>query len=184
MDRRFDERIRRHPLCPGCRYDLVATVQANKRVCPECGYQFTLNELIRAPQKGEWSLATGLRQALLAIVIRSIVVLPFWAAFVWLVAPVVEMFPFDPFAMGGVALIFIVPGVAIGHVISRRLNDIAGCQSLLFTALAAAFEVAIAIGGVKIAEIWRPMPNWGGFVAMCATLYAALWTLRNTHFSD
>ena len=116
--------------------------------------------------------------------VRSIVVLPFWAAFVWLVAPVVEMFPFDPFAMGGVALIFIVPGVAIGHVISRRLNDIAGCQSLLFTALAAAFEVAIAIGGVKIAEIWRPMPNWGGFVAMCATLYAALWTLRNTHFSD
>jgi hypothetical protein len=184
MDRRLDEKTRRHPLCPRCKYDLVATVQANKRVCPECGHQFTLNELIRAPREGDWTLAIGFRKALLALAARSVLVLPFWAGLVWLLAPLVETFPFNTWAMGGIAVLFILPGVAMGHAVSRGLNDIAGCQSYLFTTLAVAFELAIVIGGVKIAEIWRPMPNWGGFVVMTAVFYAALWTLRNTHFSD
>jgi hypothetical protein len=177
-------RDRAHPLCRHCRYDLVATIAANKRVCPECGEPFTLSETVRAPRPGEWTVGVGIRRALVAIVMRSALVLPFWAGFVWLLAPIVNAFPFSIFAMGGVAVLFIVPGVAIGHVVSRRLNDIAGAQSYLFTIMAVVCEIAVAMGGVEIAQIWRPLPQWADFIAMTATAYAALWTWRNTHFAE
>ena len=47
---------RRHPLCPACGYDLVASIAAKKRVCPECGETFTLEDVNWERRAGDWTL--------------------------------------------------------------------------------------------------------------------------------
>lgn len=34
-----------HPACPGCGYDLAGTLELEPRRCPECGREWTLDEL-------------------------------------------------------------------------------------------------------------------------------------------
>ena len=50
-------------MCPDCGYDLLGSVDAGGRVCPECGWRFTLGELARRGRKGDWTPALGYRRA-------------------------------------------------------------------------------------------------------------------------
>lgn len=175
---------RRHPLCPHCRYDLVGTIAANKRVCPECGEPFTLNQLLKGETPGEWSIGIGLRKAAIALLIRAAIVLPFWAGFVWLVTPLLGWLPMGFTTMGAVGLLFVIPGVSIGHVLSRGLNDIAGMQSIVVTAMAFVCIAAMTAGGVEIAALIRPASDWTGFISTTTAAFAGLWTVRNIHFAD
>ena len=75
---RIGHTSRRHPLCPHCGYDLVATVADEGRVCPECGREFRREELPRAPAPDEWTPARGLLRLVLAVTVRSAVCLPAW----------------------------------------------------------------------------------------------------------
>lgn len=175
---------RRHPLCPHCRYDLVGTIAANKRVCPECGEPFTLNQLLKGETPGEWSAGAGLRRAAVALLIRALLCLPFWTGFVWLATPLLGQLPMGVTTMGAVGLVFVIPGVAIGHVLSRGLNDIAGMQSIVVTAMAFAFIVAVAAGGVEIAAAFQTPSAWTGFISTATSAFAGLWTVRNLHFAE
>lgn len=185
MSRLFHDPSRRHPRCPQCHYNLVATIAANKRMCPECGRRFTMSELARAPRAGDWTPVQGLARASGALLIRSIIVLPFWAGFIWLVTPLLNLFPFPGFWMGGLigrALIIIIPACVLGHVLSRKLNDKAGMQSVIITGLALVFAIAVIAGGIELAVFFRTGLTAKGFISMCASGALGIFIVRNTLF--
>ncbi len=150
MVARIDQRDlkRRHPLCPACGYDLVATLAADKRVCPECGEGFSPSQLDWERRPGDWTALTAIRFGVRALATRTILAMMaatlLSAATLWLAdhdAP--------RFATFAVALIQIV---ALGWVISRRLQEDAGFESMLLTVGACAAAVIAAGFGAMLAN--------------------------------
>jgi predicted RNA-binding Zn-ribbon protein involved in translation (DUF1610 family) len=80
MVSRIGHTTSRHPLCPSCGYDLVATIDAGKRICPECGEAFELHDVIRAARPGDWTLARGIGRLLLRLAWRGAIALVVWTA--------------------------------------------------------------------------------------------------------
>jgi hypothetical protein len=132
---------RRHPLCPACGYDLVATVAASKRICPECGAAFELADLNYEVRKGDWTASTALGRALRVLFVRSL-----WAtaatcglsiAGAWMHsigAP--RLLPF---------LIAVLGACLLGLIYSRHLTDQAGFEgpALIIGACVAALATAL-----------------------------------------
>jgi hypothetical protein len=176
---------RRHPLCPECRYDLIATVAAGRTTCPECGYEFEAWELRGEKHAGEWTPLVGLRRAVISLAIRSLIILPLWAGLVWGLTPLLLMFPLGIRVFGGIAILLAIPGCLIGHVLASGLADRAGFQSMLLGFLAAVFAVTTIISGIMIAQIANPLPGWqGGFTAIATSLFAVGWIIRATLLDD
>jgi len=165
-----------------CRYDLVATIADNKRVCPECGSEFSLSDLLRDRRKGDWNVAMGFRRLVTSLAWRGVVTTIIWAGVAVGVAYLCNLFPFSGRAMGGIALVLVIPGVAVGHALSRNLTEIAGCESILFTTVAVSAAIAVVWAGVALAGVVRPMEDWSIFVVVATSLFAGLWIVRNMHF--
>ncbi len=184
MDRRFNERIRRHPLCPKCRYDLVATIDANKRICPECGYEFSLNELIRAPREGDWTPATGLRDAAMQVLVRMLMLLPIWAAAYGLISIGIATIPGPGWGMMTIVILvffMFIPGMVIGKMIAKELTETAGMVSGALTALAALGAVGVAYGGPMLAHLVYPVSYW--YASCCGFLasgVALIFVIKDT----
>lgn len=178
----------RHPLCPECKYDLVATVAAGRNICPECGYEFEPWELRTEKRPGEWTIETGLRHALQFLLLRSLALLVLWVGYFWLLMPLVSMFTvhFRVFgSLAGLTILFALPGLVIGHLLSKGLSDRAGFQSMLLGVLAMLFALAVIVGGVMLAQLLRPLPGWqGSFAAIATSLFATGWILRVTLLDD
>ena len=86
----------------------------------------------------DWTPAIGLRRVFIALLWRSVICLPIWAAIVWLITPVLNFFPLDWRVFGGLALVLAIPGVALGYALGRNLTERAGFVSPIVTVLAAA----------------------------------------------
>ena len=178
-------RQQRHPLCPQCRYDLIATVEAGRHICPECGYEFEAWELRGKKRPGEWTMWTGLRRVLVSLMLRSLIILPLWAGLVWVLSSVLANITLGGRGFTGIAIILTIPGIAIGHVLMTGLADRAGFQSMLLGALAAAFAIGTIIGGIALAEVFQPLPGWwGGFTAIAMSLFAVAWIIRIAVLED
>jgi hypothetical protein len=178
-------RQQRHPLCPGCKYDLVATVQANRRVCPECGYEFEMYELSGEKRPGDWTFGIGLRRAFIFLLVRSLLILPVWVAIVCLVMPLLSMFPVSIGAFAGIAIILALPGCMIGYLLGSKLSEYAGFQSMLLGIVAGFFALGVILGGVILAQFLKPMSGWqGSFMAISTTLFAIAWIIRATMLDD
>jgi len=176
---------RRHPLCPECKYDLIATVAAGRSICPECGYEFEAWELRGEKRPGEWTPLIGLRRAVISLALRSLIILPLWAGCAWTLSSVLGSVTLAGRGMVGIGIILIIPGFAIGHALIARLADRAGFQSMLLALLASAFAVGTIVGGTALAEVFRPFPGWwGGFTAISMSLFAVGWIIRTTLLDD
>ena len=87
----------------------------------------------------KWTPLAGLRRAGLHLGVRSTIALFVWSAVVWLVTPVLNLLIPHWAVFGVTALVMVAPGAAIGHGLSRNLNDIAGMAGVPVAALATAF---------------------------------------------
>lgn len=143
-----------------------------------------MSELARTSTGGEWSAGAGLGRAAIALLIRGVIVVPLWAGLTWVATPVVNMFPWSIATMAIIGLLCAIPGVAIGHALSRKLDEVAGCQSVLLTGMAILVALGVIVIGLEVATIFRPMPLWSGYVSTATTAFAAIWTVRNLHFAD
>src|SRR6185436_13617232 len=167
---------RRHPLCPACGYDLVASIAANKRVCPECGEEFALDELNWEKRRGDWNLGTALLLGGRALGLRSVISFPVVIALaslallsvVWGVPRIV------PF------LLAITQACLIGWIFSRRLVDDAGFESMLLI-IAACFAATIvsAVGFVVAARWLVGVPGGGlGFLHNLVCIFGScIWII-------
>ncbi len=146
---------RRHPLCAECGYDLVGTVEADRRTCPECGVEFELADLVHERLPGDWTPWRGLRRAALRLGLKSAVCVPVLVGLMVLVSFVFSSPPFVP-----AFLVFAVAGVALGVVLGHRLFEHAGFVSAWVTGLGIALAWGVAGAAVAIGALIRPLPGW------------------------
>ena len=178
-------RTKRHPHCPECRYDLVATVDAGRRTCPECGYEFELDELHGEKRPGDWTPLVGLRRAAVYLLLRVMVLLPVWAGVIWVCTPLLRMFPLRIGSLGGMAILMAIPGMIVGHVLGLGLTEKAGFQSFLLTVMAGVAAVGVVYGGFVLSGLSRPLSGWVvGFSMVSAMAFAIAWVVKRTLLDD
>ena len=166
-------RQKRHPLCPECKYDLIATVDSGRKVCPECGYEFEMYELRGEKRPGDWSFQIGLRNTIISLVIRSLIILPLWAAIIWIMSTYLANF--------GRFNLIILPflGMAMGYGFSTKLTDHAGFTGTILMFIAWAFAIAMLIAGVTIVDQFHPLtPYQKFFFSVWGGLPSVLWILK------
>lgn len=133
----------------------------------------------------DWTPAIGLRRVFIALVWRSVICVPIWAALIWLVTPGLNYVPMHWAWFAMLGLLLAMPGVSIGHALARGLIDRAGFVSPVITAIAAVFAWAAIVAGVEIADQLRPLHDWrSGFAKMATGVFATLWIIKATLLED
>jgi hypothetical protein len=98
-----------------------------------------------------------------------------------LVIPALRPLPGHWAIFGVLCLLLAVPGEVLGHALSRGLTEQAGMVSPVLTVVAAAFVIAVIVGGVEIARWVRPLEGWQITLTKVATaVFGVLWTSRST----
>lgn len=172
----------RHPLCPYCHYDLVATVEAGRRICPECGESFELGELIREPRPGDWTEMVGVRRLAIAMLIRGAIAMGIWTA--WLA--ILNWEGQQPILIGIVALMLhLLVGGVIGMVFWTRLREKCGFDGL-FPAVVACIAVLIvlSLGGAVIGQLTPLSGNRIAFGVVSAGLTAISYIIVKAILDD
>lgn len=178
-------RQKRHPLCPECRYDLIATVDSGSRICPECGYEFELSELRGEKRPGEWSPGRGLMIAAFTTLIRAILILPIWTGLIWFISPALTAYPLHFRAILAIIAIFAIPGIIIGYCFSYNLTEKAGFVSSFITAFTSLTAIFVIYGGVTLSQIFRPLPGWiPGALIVVPMAFAVTWIIKKTLLDD
>ncbi|MHC5114420.1 MAG: TFIIB-type zinc ribbon-containing protein [Planctomycetota bacterium] len=151
-------RFSRHPLCPECKYDVVATIDAGSNVCPECGCIFEPHELLYEVRPGDWTLWRGTRKALGALALRGLICLLFWTGLIIGLTLIVEQMTLLPRATRwGLELVsgltIIGTGATIGWFMASGMNDRAGFTGwslTLLVVLAAWIVIFVAVTAVEL----------------------------------
>lgn len=166
-------RQKRHPHCPECKYDLIATVETGRRICPECGYEFEMYELSGEKRPGEWTIWIGLRRALFSLTVRSFIVLVPWIGIIWVMSnPMSQFGRFN-------TLMLILLGIGIGYAFSSRLSDHAGFTSFILMGLASLFACGTILAGVMLVSIFYPIPPiMYAFFCFFPGITANVWILK------
>jgi len=167
-------RERSHPLCPDCGYDLVGSVHAGGRVCPECGCNFTISELARAA-KQNWTPAIGYRRGVTSLIVKSLIILPVCTGLLWLVTPALWAPPY-----WGVVFMLAIAGFVVGFVACLNLAERTGLTSPMIGLVAAAFVWADVVTAACVSHFaLRPLPDWPAFYAQTTVaIFASLWILK------
>jgi hypothetical protein len=186
---RFDA-IRRHPFCPECNYDLVATIDAGRNVCPECGYEFELHEPKRQRLPEDWTIWRGLGKACGVLLLRSLVCLAAWTLVLWgVTAPATWLASGRNWRIALVVsivalLLLLVAAGVIARQMAKGMDEIAGVTSIFVAALVITFAWGVFIAGTQIVQaissLGTPAANGAAIVA-CGV--AAIIIIK-THLFD
>ncbi|MDY7110090.1 MAG: hypothetical protein SYC29_15775 [Planctomycetota bacterium] len=182
---------RRHPLCPECGYDLVATIDAGRNVCPECGFQFQPHELKHALLPEDWTLGRGLLRAALVLLLRAALCFAGWTA---LLTGTLLAGAWIATRLGGgwiifimlltMAIIFIAAG-AVGRILAGGMDEIAGFTSPLVSALIALFAWLAIAAGTVLTGLLAPMrPSITGSVILIGCVMSLILIVKTHHFED
>lgn len=146
--------------------------------------EIVVRETVRQPDDDddapEWTVAIGLRRALVHLLIWSLVLLPLWAGFVWLLTPWFNWFPTG--RRGSTFLISVmaaIPGWPAGLVLWNWMLDRAGFTSRLLSVAATICILGVAAGGALVSDVYRPLDGTRlgaaifGFAA--AAMYKVVW---------
>lgn len=129
----------------------------------------------------EWTIAVGLRRALAILLLRSLILLPFWAALLWLITPAANMLPLHWTQFMLLGALMTIPGGAIGATLARGLTERAGFVSVVLTAITVAFAWGVVLGGLHGSGLLRPLGDWQSLLAPgAAGGVATLWAVKNT----
>ena len=189
METRFDN-MRRHPLCPECGYDLVATVDAGHRVCPECGCEFEIGELRQAVLPEDWTAGRGLARASLRLLVRAVPCLLVWTGLLWAVIAVAAWISVGRHwfvvlvAYLGALLILVVTSLGIGRVLAKGMDEEAGVVSIAVAALVTAFACAVIVAGAFAVSLVLPAAGRGIWGVAAISCGAALLVIIKTHFFE
>jgi hypothetical protein len=131
----------------------------------------------------DWSIGIGLRNALLNLLAWGVILALAWALLLIVLAPLINKIPLSGRGILFVyALIAIVPGWALGHVLYDRMTERAGFNSLVLTGVALMAVWAASIAGGLLADGVRTLDahrEWlliisAGFIATIYVIYETL----------
>lgn len=177
---------RRHPQCSECGYDLVGTVAAGGRTCPECGEGFTLGDLRVELRADDWTPLRGMRTLAMALVVRMLWLIPLWVGVLWALSPVLRFFTqtIRYRTYGWLALLLAVPACVLGYLVARNTVEILGCASIVVYVFVIVAIAAVVTAGLWIVGIWNVLPTgFEGFVAFVSIAGASLYAVHEV-FDD
>ena len=166
------DRGRRHPLCPYCRYDLVATVHGGGNTCPECGESFEPHELLREHRPGDWTERTGLVTLFTSLLLRSIIGLGIWALWLWLVSliPITHALLIVVILAG-----HIIVAVIVAKIMWTRLRERCGFDGLFPAGLAIlAAWLTCSAGAALIGRVTTMSSSHAALAAFLAAVTALI----------
>jgi hypothetical protein len=183
---RIGHTTQRHPTCPECGYDLVATVDAGRNVCPECGYEFGPQDLVREVRPGDWTPARGYKRAAVVLAVRGIFCLLGWIGVLYGSHALMRAIWPGLGTTGRLLMLALVgatsmiAGGVIGHVLSRRMDEIAGLSGVLLVAVVSLIAWIVLIVGTIVATILAGISigDLAG-AAICAAFIATIIIVRS-----
>lgn len=133
-----------------------------------------------------WSELTGLRNAAVRVVLRCLICLPIWIGLYWVacagLAAVFEALPIDswrlliPLSFGA-----LIPGVAIGIAITRRIDEHAGFVHPVVTGVVIAPMWSMLYAGAAVVRTLGAFDGWAyEFFAIGVAIVAAYTTLLDS----
>ncbi|MCP3904162.1 MAG: DUF1129 domain-containing protein [Planctomycetes bacterium] len=177
-------RFVRHPLCPECRYDLIATVDAGGSVCPECGCAFERHELLHEVRPGDWTVGRGMRRVAVFLLVRGIVCALFWTAIVAGLSALAVAFDAVPKATRwGIELVcgltIIATGASIGYFMAKDTAERAGFAGMALASLTVFAAWTVIFVSVTAVELMGLVGLGSGAMLMCVTgLVSAGWIVK------
>jgi len=175
----------RHPLCPSCRYDLVATVEADGRVCPECGRAFELDELIRESRPDDWTVGRCLRRLAVHIGVRGLASFALWSLWVAGLGWMFDQLEASLLLGLVVAVANVIVGAVVGAVMWGRFYETVGADdALLVAVLIVATWAAIWLGSALIGLLGGIAPAPAGFAVLSGGVAATAVLVKRAFFSD
>jgi hypothetical protein len=134
----------------------------------------------------EWTIAIGLRRATFHLLGWSAALFPLWAGLVWLLTPWFNTLPTG--RRGGLMWIVFLIAAMCGWVAGRALwspmLDRAGFVSRLLSLMATLFIAAIAVGGVWVADTYRPLAGERLWLTMIGFFVAAMYDVVMDTLTD
>ena len=104
---------------------------------------------------------------------------------VWLITPVLRLFPLHIGSLAGISIGFTIPGIIIGYCLSSRLTEKAGFVSSLITMLASLAAIVMIYSGVMISQLSRPLHGWhAGLMMTVSMAFAITWIIKKTLADD
>ncbi len=181
----------RHPLCPECGYNLVATVANEGRTCPECGCAFEPHELTREVRPGDWTPMRGLgnlarRQAIKALALGLIITGVFGVLQLLLEGPINRSVGvFSIFLLVGLLFVTAIVGAISGSVLARDANEHAGMDgapvAIVGIAMTAAMMSAVVLTLTMTLGLTIAPPTG---IVVVATGVAAITLVRRAVFEE
>jgi hypothetical protein len=177
----------RHPLCPYCQYDLIATVDpfTPRYVrCPECGEGIEPEDFYFEPRPGEWTLSTGLRNCAVSLATRIFMGIIIWSVVLLAMDQLLTAIlgPTGMLSLWTMLLPLTGGGMLIGWVMYFRLTEHAGFESWLvvwfaFVSACVALHFGHVLGNAMFTLNYLNQGGWSvmtGVVAMIWIVYLAL----------
>jgi len=143
----------RTPICPQCRYNLVATLDHGLRRCPECGYEFESHEIVRQQAPHDWTIWKGLRSASIVLTLRGTLALMVCVIGLflcdWLLAFLITSVGGVPALLSLFILLagLVLAGFVFGKFLSHDLSEHVGIEGIIPAMLALAFCWATLVAG-------------------------------------
>ncbi|UCD76525.1 MAG: hypothetical protein JSV91_06290 [Phycisphaerales bacterium] len=137
----------------------------------------------------EWSPMIGLGRACITLLWKCAICLIGWAVVAWLIAPplawISQTLTLSLVAVAGmiimVGFIMLIPGAAIGSVLSGNLNERAGFDGPVLAAIASLFAWIATMGGTALGLLLRPGGSWLLTIAsLIVGAVAMLLIIKNT----
>ena len=181
----------RHPLCPECGYDLVATVAQDRRTCPECGREFEIHELRREVRRDDWTPARGLLkltriQSLKAIALGLVFAGVFGLLQILLEGMIRQTTGIiSVFLLIGLLIVTAVVGGIAGAVFSKDANEQAGMDGIVVAVIGiivTAIMMTAVVVAVDLTFGFTIAPQTG--VVLIATMVASITLIRRAIFDD
>lgn len=181
--RKVNNRMRQ-PLCPYCHYNLIATVDPTMPRfvrCPECGEEIEPHEFVYKRKPGEWTDLIGLRNAVISILVRALIIAALWALLLLAMDAMLSTI----LGSTGVRIrrMMLIPltlsGIVTAWIMTTRLNNHAGFESWLVTWLAVGgcwlgLHLGHALANSLFTLNFLSASGWSimvGVVALCMTVY-------------
>lgn len=162
MSSRVGHTTKRHPLCPNCGYNLVATLarlDRDNRLCPECGESFTLAELGRTVAPEDWTLWRGVKRTLPTLFLRIALIALLWTGGLTLLGAMEANVPRIGPLTTPLILAFLVPllvvigGFVTGNITARGLDHRLGLDGPVVGVFAGAAALLAIAGGIGLAGL-------------------------------
>lgn len=130
-----------------------------------------------------WTPLIGLRNAGVMVLVRTPVATAGYVICLLVASQVLNFLTISMSIFAMIAVIAIVPGVAIGYGLTKGLTERAGFTGLVLGTIPVVGSIVSVVCGANLATLITPIGDWQlGFASIATAVWASLWSLKTVVF--